>query len=81
VPALDGLSAAISALILGGTADGFIGVTWLEVIEGGGPRLAAFLALSALILAARPIFGSDVGVLPSMFQVRSTEDRSGVEGM
>jgi hypothetical protein len=81
VPALAGLSAAISALILGGTADGLIGVAWLDVIEGAGPLLAARAAFAALILALVSIFCSDVGVLPSTSQLRSTEDRSGVDGM
>jgi hypothetical protein len=78
VPTLEGLSAAISAFILGGTADGLIGVPWLEVIDGGGPRFTALAAFAALTLAAQPPdFVSDVGVLPSI----SMEDGSGVDGM
>jgi len=69
VPARAGLSAAISALILGGTADGLIGVAWLEVIEGAGGLLAARLAFSALIKAFISNFDPGVGVLPSIFQV------------
>ena len=76
MPALAGLSAAVSALILGGTADGLIGVVWLEVIEGGGPRFAAFSAFAALILA----FQSTGVVLASMFEVGSIEERVGVDG-
>jgi hypothetical protein len=58
-------------------------VAWLEVIEGAAAAalLAARLAFSALIKAFISNFEPGVGVLPSMFQVRSIEERSGVEGI
>lgn len=85
-PACETVSAASSALSLGGTADGLGGVTKFGDADGVKPRLAACSAFMAFILAAiEPIFGSDVGVLRSILGRSLLGDAAGecagVEGI